>query len=252
VSTATRTFLPRPTARAPQLVPMTPVATSDTQRCTTHMAASVLLGYPDAEMREAAPVVRDAIGTLPAPVRERLVRFLDVLGSTPQAELEALYVQTFDLKRRCALYLTYYAAGDTRKRGMSLVRFVQAYQAAGWSLAGDELPDYLPVVLELSARAGGARTIEGRIAAGLLGSHREGVEVLRSALASMRSPWTDVVEAVCLTLPVLDDATRARYVELVTAGPPTEMVGLTALGPHESGPLAPFAPGAVPGEEVRR
>jgi nitrate reductase delta subunit len=31
------------------------------------------------------------------------------------------YVQTFDLRRRCALYLTYYRYGDTRKRGMAMI-----------------------------------------------------------------------------------------------------------------------------------
>ncbi|BDZ42391.1 nitrate reductase delta subunit [Paraoerskovia sediminicola] len=211
------TFLPKPTARAPQLEPLTPVAATDAQRRTTHMAASLLLGYPDAEVRAAVPVVRDAVPGLPAPVAERLTRFLDVLATTDPHELEALYVQTFDLKRKCSMYLSYFATGDTRKRGMALVRFVQAYRAAGWEVDGDELPDHLPTVLELSARSTGDD--EARIAAGLLGTHREGIEVLRSALAAMRSPWTDVVEAVCLTLPALDARTHARFVELVTAGP---------------------------------
>ena len=143
------------------------------------------------------------------------------------------------------MYLSYYAAGDTRKRGMALVRFVQAYRAAGWEVDGEELPDYLPMALEFSARA--TTRDEERIAAGLLGSHRQGIEVLRSALAALKSPYALVVEAVCLTLPPLDAETERRYLELVTSGPPTEMVGLSAMGP-----LEPFAPAGAPSEEVRR
>ena len=40
-------------------------------------------------------------------------------------------METFDLRRRCALYLTYYRYGDTRKRGMAMLAFKAAYRAAG-------------------------------------------------------------------------------------------------------------------------
>lgn len=239
------TFLPRPTARTPLLEPLAPVRATPAQRRTTHMAASLLLDYPDAGTLAAAREVRDVVGQLPDAVQARLGTFLDDLETGEPAALEARYVATFDLKRKCSMYLSYYAAGDTRKRGMALVRFVQAYRAAGWEVDGEELPDYLPMALEFSARA---RTRdEERIAAGLLGSHRQGIEVLRSALAAMASPYALVVEAVCLTLPPLDAETERRYLELVTSGPPTEMVGLSAMGP-----LEPFAPAGAPPEEVRR
>lgn len=251
------TFLPKPTRRTPRLEPLRPVTASSAQRRTTHMAASLLLGYPSERTPVIIAEVRRAVGSLPAEVAERLAAFCDYVDSQPRAELEAQYVRTFDLKRKCSMYLSYFATGDTRKRGTALVRFVEAYRAAGWEIADDELPDYLPAVLELSAKAGDDRSDTAKIAAGLLGSHREGIEVLRSALASLNSPWAGVVETVCLTLPPLNAATHRRFVELVTAGPPTEMVGLSAMGPHETGPagtgtLAPFAPGGASAEEARR
>jgi len=202
------------------------------------MAASVLLAYPDADVLDAAVAVRASTPGLPAPVRERLDAFCDLLsasaGATDLRELQARYVATFDLKRKCSMYLSYYAAGDTRRRGTALVAFVEAYRAAGWEITGSELPDYLPTVLEFSARTEGD---DATIAAGLLASHREGIEVLRSALESMASPWTGLVEAVCLTLPPLDERTQQRYVELVTAGPPAELVGMEpfALEPYGAG-----------------
>ncbi|WP_052366943.1 nitrate reductase molybdenum cofactor assembly chaperone [Paraoerskovia marina] len=249
------TFLPKPTRRTPQLAPLSPVPATASQRRTTHMAASLLLGYPSPRTPQIVAEVRRAVVGLPDPVAARFTAFCDYTETRDPADLEAEYVRTFDLKRKCSMYLTYFATGDTRKRGTALVRFVEAYKAAGWEIADDELPDYLPAVLELSAKAGDDSPEAAQIAAGLLGSHREGVEVLRSALASMTSPWTGVVEAVCLTLPALDRATEKRFVELVTSGPPTEMVGLSAMGPHESGPsgtLAPFALGGASAEEARR
>src|SRR5699024_10889211 len=83
-----------------------------------------------------------------------------------------------------------------------------------------ELPDYLPAVLEFSARSDSALPAE------LLGAHREGIEVLRKALARFDSPYRHVLEAVCASLPEIDEATRQRYQALISEGPPVEMVGL--------------------------
>ncbi|WP_166849525.1 nitrate reductase molybdenum cofactor assembly chaperone [Isoptericola sp. BMS4] len=220
-------FLPRPGVRARRLAPLAPVPLDPARRAVAHMAAAVLLRYPDDDARAAAATARDAVDDLPSPVRERLSGLADAIAGGDPRELQADYVATFDLKRRCAMYLSYYAAGDTRKRGAALVRFVEAYRAAGFETTGDELPDYLPTVLELSAVGGddGAR-----IAATLLAAHRDGIEVLRSALASHGSPWTAAVEAVCLTLPPVDDATAERVATLVAAGPPAELVGLSGYG----------------------
>ena len=67
------------------------------------------------------------------------------------SELEADYVETFDTRRRHNLFLTYFAHGDTRKRGMALLRFKQTYLASGFELTDTELPDHLCVVLEYAA-----------------------------------------------------------------------------------------------------
>ncbi|MPV36028.1 nitrate reductase molybdenum cofactor assembly chaperone [Georgenia subflava] len=226
--------------RVPGLTPLQPVPVTDRERALTCMAASVLLDYPTAERLERMAVVAGGIGGLPAPVRERLAGFLEVaLGRDPQA-LARHYVETFDLKRKCSMYLSYFLTGDTRRRGTALVRFVEAYRAGGFELDRNELPDFLPIVLEFTAAG------DAELGTALLASHREGIEVLRSALTSMGSPYAAVVEAVCLVLPRPSAETEDRLLQLITAGPPTEMVGLSAMGP-----LEPFAPGGARNEEVR-
>ncbi len=214
------------------------VRLSPDDRARVHMAASVLLDYPDAEWFARLPAVRAGIAGLDPRVRDRLEGFIAAAEAAGTDAWQRAYVTTFDLKRRCSPYLSYYATGDTRRRGAALVTFLDAYRAAGWELDARELPDYLPVVLEFSAVSGSP------IAGNLLAAHREGVEVLRAALEGMNSPWAEVVGAVTMSLPSIDARTRDRYLTLVNEGPPTELVGLGIPT------LPPFA-AAAPSQEVR-
>ena len=143
-----------------------------------------------------------------------LAQFVATARAWGARALAEHYVETFDRRRRCCLYLTYYAVGDTRHRGAAILAFKQALAAAGYEMTCGELPDYLPVVLELSARS------DDEIARVLLASHREGIEVLRSALVDVGSPYARLVEAVSMTLPRIDAATADRVRALVAAGPP--------------------------------
>lgn len=194
------------------------------QRATTHMAASILLDYPHEKNRARFALAVSAVGHLPAPLRDAFGRFFEATDEMGQRELEAHFTSIFDQKRRCSPYLTYYTTGDTRKRGMALVRFIHAYRAAGWEVEPGELPDYLPMVLEFSARS------QSSISNDLIAAHREGIQVLRAALESFETPYAHVLDAVCLSLPEMDAEARERYMTLVNEGPPAELVGLTYLG----------------------
>jgi nitrate reductase delta subunit len=188
------------------------------------MAAAVLLDYPDDAWFAKLATVRTLIAPLPEKLRAPLEQFMDAAIRAGAGDWERLYVTTFDLKRKCSLYLTYFATGDTRKRGTALVTILEAYRAAGWEFDAADLPDYLPAVLEFSARS------SSPIAGALIASHREGVEVLRAALAGLESPWELLIRVVTLSLPPIDARTRERFLDLVNEGPPTETVGLSFLG----------------------
>ena len=181
-------------------------------------AASLLLRYPDDDVRAALPVLRDALGALPPAVAEPLRLLTAHRGAADPTELAASYVQLFDFRRRCCLHLTYYTCGDTRRRGEALVLFAAAYKAAGLRLVDGELPDYLPAVLDLAAvDDGGWR---------LLRDNRVGLDLLVAALQRERSVYAGAVEAVRSLLPPARAADSAAVVELARLGPPTEQVGL--------------------------
>jgi nitrate reductase delta subunit len=203
------------------------VSLSDDQRAVAWQAASLLLGYPDDALVERVPLLRSAAASVPGSVGSLLAGFVARLSDGSVEELAAGYVDTFDHRRRCCPYLTYYAYGDTRKRGMALLRFKHAYRAAGLELTDEELPDHLAVVLEFGA------TCDAKTALRLLGEHRAGLELLRLALLDAGSPYADVVEAVCLTLPPIGDRTAEAIARLAAEGPPSEEVGLQPYGPPE-------------------
>ncbi|WP_225850344.1 nitrate reductase molybdenum cofactor assembly chaperone [Streptomyces sp. HPF1205] len=196
---------------------------------------SLLLTYPDEPFTAALPAIREAAAALPAPVGAPLTRFADHCARTAPTDLAADYVATFDHRRRCCLYLTYYAHGDTRKRGLALLRLKRTYAAAGLRLTDEELPDHLAVVLEFAATgdpATGHRLLTG---------HRAGIELCRLALHDARSPWAGVLDSVRATLPPLSGDEHTAVARLAAEGPPDEQVGLDPYAPPEYLPTAPGA-----------
>jgi nitrate reductase delta subunit len=183
---------------------------------------SLLLDYPDPLLVERLPVLREVVAGLPVRVGDPLARFLDHVATTELSELQQAYVETFDVTRKCCLHLTYFLHGDTRNRGVALVRFKQLYRQAGVELADEdaELPDHLSVVLELGA------TVDAATAWKLLNDHRVGIELLHRALDHRGSPWIDVVDGLRATLPELKGDDHEVLARLIAEGPPEETVGL--------------------------
>lgn len=188
--------------------------------------ASVLLQYPTVALIAGLDHLDAAAATTsPRGAREAFARFLGWLRATPPTEIARHYVETFDLRRRCALYLTYYRYGDTRKRGMAMLTFKAAYRAAGFEPSEVELPDYLPLVLDFAAL-----TPRGEK---LLRAHRADLELLGRALGEAGTPYVDVVEAVCARLPKLGRRDIALVRQAWEKGPPDEEVGLEPFAPPE-------------------
>ncbi len=160
----------------------------------TYRLCSLLLSYPDEELLGA----RAGLSAVAAEVRGEAARPLREFGRWWSEEdplvLQQHYVEAIDLQKRCGLYLTFYADGDQRQRGGTLLRLKRLYRAAGLPLEGSELPDYLPVMLEFAAAAPEGR---GEI---VLREHRPAIELLRRALHERGTPYAHLLDAVSLTL----------------------------------------------------
>jgi nitrate reductase molybdenum cofactor assembly chaperone NarJ/NarW len=202
-------------------------ATRESEHAVVYRIAALLLEYPDEALLARLPALQRGAATLSQPYRQQLESLLQHLGSTPLPELAADYVAIFDLRRRCCLYLTYYAFGDTRKRGQALLTFKQAYRAGDVELTGDELPDHLCVLLEFAATAD---LENGRR---LLLDHRAGLELLRLALGDCGSIYVEALNAISATLPTLAGTDREAVARLAAEGPPGEDVGLEPFAPPD-------------------
>jgi len=182
---------------------------------------SYLLRYPDDALAAAAAEVETLSN---GPVRAALDRFLAETGDGDPRER---YVETFDLRRRVTLHLTYYVHGDTRRRGVALLWLKRIYREAGLPLADSELPDHLAVMLAFAALAP-----EG-CGEAVLAEHRSAIELLRLGLHDTGSPYAHVLDALVEGLPPLAVDGRAEVARIAREGPPEEAVGLEPFAPPE-------------------
>lgn len=188
------------------------------------IAVSWLLTYPDEATLERLPLLRELSASLPERAREGVGATVAALERRDPVSVQEEYVDTFDTRRRGCLHLTYFSHGDTRRRGMALLRIKQDFRAVGLEIGSDELPDHLPVVLEFAAAHDPGR------GAKILRANRPGVELLRLHLEEIASPWHGALVALCATLPPLDAEDRAAVMKLAEEGPEDELVGLDGYG----------------------
>ena len=148
-----------------------------------HQAASLCLSYPDDAVLGSAPMIGRALEEAAPRAAASFAPLLAWWAETPAAQVQSVYVDTFDMSRRHALYLSYWTDGDTRRRGAVLADLKRRYREAGLAIDGTgELPDFLPVVLEFARHA-------PREGTALLQEYRPSLELIRIALGERGSPY---------------------------------------------------------------
>ena len=112
---------------------------------------ALLLGYPDAELRAHLSELRAALHAERALSASRLTELdalIATLGRKAVLEVESDYVEMFDRGRATSLHLFEHVHGDSRDRGPAMIDLTKTYEQAGLFLGEDEMPDFVPVVLE--------------------------------------------------------------------------------------------------------
>jgi nitrate reductase delta subunit len=84
-------------------------------------------------------------------IREAISGFLDYAASQPLLRLQENYTAAFDLNPSTTLNMSCHLSGDGRKRAALLARLQQGYRRAGYEGPADDLPDFLPAIVELLA-----------------------------------------------------------------------------------------------------
>lgn len=123
----------------------------------TFKALSALLTYPTGDLVAAIPAIDKLLhdeGLLGPARMHDLAPLLHQLARDDLYELQEHYVLLFDRSRTLSLNLFEHVHGESRDRGGAMVDLLETYRASGFDLAGSELPDHLPVLLEyLSTRS---------------------------------------------------------------------------------------------------
>ena len=154
---------------------------------------SRLLSYPDAELRRHLPELLAAIGAeraLGATRRSELEALIRSLERASALDAEASYVELFDRGRSTSLHLFEHVHGDSRERGPAMIDLAQTYAKAGLQLGPNELPDYLPAMLEFLS------TQPAREARAFLAEMAHILNAIFSALQQRQSGYASVLGAL--------------------------------------------------------
>jgi len=152
-----------------------------------------LLSYPDLELRSALRDMRAALQSehaLPADRLAELNAFMLNLERAESLQAEADYVELFDRGRATSLHLFEHVHGDSRDRGPAMIDLAQTYEKAGLYLTAEEMPDYLPVVLEFVS------TQPPKEARAFLGEMSHIFNAIFNALQKRESPYASVLGAL--------------------------------------------------------
>jgi nitrate reductase delta subunit len=152
-----------------------------------------LLSYPEPELIEALPeleAVLDAERLLPRAQREAVGALLAELGRGEVMAQQERYVDLFDRSRALSLHLFEHIHGESRDRGQAMVDLNRLYASHGYELAGNELPDFLPAVLEYLSR----RPLPE--ARALLADMAHILQALGAGLARRGSAYSGVIAAL--------------------------------------------------------
>jgi nitrate reductase delta subunit len=117
----------------------------------TFKALGALLLYPDAQLIAALPAIEQALASerLLSDAALQAVRAMTrALSQSDLIDAQERYVELFDRGRATSLHLFEHVHSESRDRGQAMVDLQAIYQRAGFTMVRNELPDYLPAVLE--------------------------------------------------------------------------------------------------------
>ena len=156
---------------------------------------SVLLEYPEQELMDNMPEIKEWIvgnDELDSQERATLQAYIDQMETKSLIELQAEYVNTFDMNAEHSLHLTHHLFGDDKNRGPALIDLGELYKDYGVEVSegANELPDYLPLILEFAAYLDGSESTV------FLSDAKKVFGVLMDNLKKAASPYADLISII--------------------------------------------------------
>ncbi len=120
----------------------------------TFKGLSFSLSCPTRALQHAVPEIGGVLASdtrLTAAARRALRPLMEALSGGDIYDLQERYVGLFDRSRTLSLNLIEHVYGESRDRGGAMVSLVEMYRDAGFDPVTSELPDHLPMLLEILA-----------------------------------------------------------------------------------------------------
>jgi len=217
----------------------------------TYRALALLLTYPTEDLQALAGEALAAVeaeALVPPPIRRAIGKLALHLAGQDLLSLQEDYVWLFDRTRSLSLNLYEHVHGESRERGRAMAALAELYRSKGLELCGGELPDHLPVFLELLS------TLPEIEAASLLGEAAHVIAAIGERLHRRRSLYRAVFGALASLSAATAD--RAALASLLGEpdDDPSDLAALDKLwaeAPVTFGPAdAPCAPPSRTGGRV--
>lgn len=212
-------------------------------RTRSYKALGLLLTYPTAELQAACaeiPGVLKQERVIPRKRRKAIEPLVTYLRDGELLQLQEAYTALFDRSRRVCLHLYEHYHGESRDRGKALVRLQQLYEQHGLEHDPQELPDYLPMVLEFLA------LLPPKAAKAVLGDAAHILAAIHHRLGEMESRYAPVLGAL---VDIADTRVNDKLFRQVLAGHPADETSYAALDAEWAEDPVTFGAGSDPGQD---
>lgn len=189
----------------------------------TFKLLGLLLTYPSQGLQEHMSEVKSVLaeeGLVPSKIQKPLFEFMDDLARRNLMRVQEDYVSLFDRGRTHSLYLFEHIHGESRDRGQAMVDLSDHYKAHGYTLAANELPDYLPLFLEFLSQVPADEAQE------LLGETIHIIAGIGAKLKTKKSSYHQIFRALEAVSKVKVDA---KFIEQAVVEAEKEDTSLEAL-----------------------
>ncbi|WP_071394936.1 nitrate reductase molybdenum cofactor assembly chaperone [Bacillus tuaregi] len=160
----------------------------------TFKLCSIMLRYPDKEWVDNEEIQELILSIENEEVRSSILSFWNYTREMSWEELAENYVRWFDLTENTTLYLTYGIFGDNRERGPAFVKLKLEFAKAGFYIKENELPDYLPLILDFASIA------ELKCVTKVLAIHLKAIKALNKELHKQMNPYAYLVKAALIII----------------------------------------------------
>lgn len=204
----------------------------------TFKVLSALLTYPSYDLIAAAPefpAVLDEENVVPAAQRPALDALIEEMAAGDLYDLQERYGLLFDRSRSLALHLFEHVHGESRDRGQAMVDLKKLYEDAGFEIAANELPDFVPLFLEFLS------TQPLAAARDLLAQPAHILGALAERLGRRTSTYKAVFDAL---MAIVEEAPQREAIEELLKGPDPDPMDLAALDAAWEDEEVKFGPGA--------